>query len=54
VSDQLEQRQRPRDAVDERDRVDAERRLEPRVLEELVERDLRDGVALQLDLNAHA
>ena len=31
-----------------------ERRLERRVLEELVERDLRDRVALQLDLDAHA
>ena len=54
VRDQLEQRERARDAVDERDGVDAERRLQRRVLEELVQRDLRDGVALQLDLDAHA
>jgi len=33
VADQLEQRQRLRDAVDERDRVVAERRLQRRVLE---------------------
>src|SRR3712207_7432237 len=38
----------------ERDGVVAERRLERRVLEELVQRDLRDGVAPQLDLDAHA
>ena len=54
VPDQLEQRERPRHAVDERDGVVAERRLERRVLEELVQRDLRDRVALQLDLDAHA
>ena len=41
-------------AVDERDRVVAERGLERRVLEELVEDDLRDRVALQLDDDAHA
>ena len=54
VTDELEQRQRPRDAVDERDGVVAERRLQRRVLEELVQRDLRHGVALQLDLDPHA
>ena len=54
VADQLEQRERPRHAVDERDRVVAERRLERRVLEELVQRDLRNRVALELDLDAHA
>src|SRR5581483_10488375 len=54
MPDELEQRQRLRDAVDERDRVVAEGRLERRVLEELVERDLRHRVALQLDLDAHA
>ena len=54
VPDELEERQRPRHAVDERDGVVAERRLQRRVLEELVERDLRDGLALQLDLDAHA
>ena len=54
VADELEERQRPRYAVDQRDGVVAERRLQRRVLEELVERDLRDGLALQLDLDAHA
>ena len=54
VTDELEERQRPRHAVDERDGVVAERRLERRVLEELVQRDLRDRLALQLDLDAHA
>ena len=54
VRDQLEQRERPRDAVDERDGVVAERRLQRRVLEELVQRDLRHRVALELDLDAHA
>ena len=54
VADELEERQRPRNAVDERDGVVAERGLERRVLEELVERDLRHRLALQLDLDAHA
>ena len=54
VADELEERQRPRHAVDERDGVVAERRLERRVLEELVQRDLRHRLALQLDLDAHA
>ena len=54
VRDELEQRQRLRHAVDERDGVVAERRLQRRVLEQLVERDLRHRVALQLDLDAHA
>ncbi len=54
VAQELEQRQRLRHAVDERDRVVAERRLERGVLEELVEDDLRDRLALQLDDDAHA
>src|SRR5581483_12342172 len=54
VRDELAKRERLRHVVDERDGVVAERRLERRVLEELVQRDLRDGVALQLDLDAHA
>ena len=54
VPDELEERERARNAVDERDGVVAERRLQRRVLEELVERDLRHRVALQLDLDAHA
>ncbi len=53
VRDLLEQRQRLRDAVDERDGVVAEGRLERRVLEELVQRDLRHRVALELDLDPH-
>ena len=54
VAQELEQRQRLRHAVDERDRVVAERRLQRGVLEELVEDDLRDRLALQLDDDAHA
>src|SRR5581483_6844584 len=54
VREQLEQRQRLRHAVDERDGVHTERRLQRRVLEQLVERDLRNRIALQLDLDAHA
>ena len=54
VADHLEQAERPRDAVDQRDGVVAERRLQRRVLAELVEDDLRDRVALQLDLDPHA
>ena len=53
VRDELEQRERPRHAVDERDRVVAEGRLQRGVLEELVEDDLRTCVALQLDLDPH-
>ncbi len=54
VMDHLAQRERARNAVDERDHVDAERGLHRRVLEELVEHDLRDRVALELDDEAHA
>ncbi len=54
VPDELEQRQRARDAVDEGDGVVAEGRLQLRVLEELVEDDLRDGLALEVDLDPHA
>src|SRR3954454_23436921 len=54
VPDELEERQRAGHAVDERDGVVPERGLKRRVLEELVERDLRDRVALQLDVDAHA
>ena len=53
VPDELEQRERSRDAVDERDGVVAEGRLQRSVLVELVEDDLRDRLALQLDLDAH-
>ena len=54
VRDQLEQRERLRHVVDERNGVVAERRLQPGVLVELVQHDLRDRIALELDLNAHA
>src|SRR5262249_12533007 len=54
VADQLEQRQRPRHAVDERDSVVTERRLQRRQLEQLVERDLRDSLTLQLDVDPPA
>jgi hypothetical protein len=54
VLEHVAERQRPRDAVDERDRVESEGRLQLRVLEELVQSDLRHGVALELDLDAHA
>jgi len=53
VLEQVAQRQRPWDALDERDGVVAERRLQRRVLEELVLDDLRDRVALELDLDPH-
>ncbi len=48
------QRQRARDVVDQGDGVDAEGRLHRRVLVELVEHDLRDRVALELDHDPHA
>ena len=54
VGHQLEQRQRSRDTADERDRVVAERRLQRGVLEQLVEHDLRNRLALQLDLDPHS
>ena len=54
VADHRAQRERARDAVDERDHVDAEGALHRRVLEELVEDDLRQRVALELDHEAHA
>ncbi len=53
VADHLAQRQRPRDVVDERDHVHAERGLHRRVLVELVEHDLGDRVALELDHDPH-
>ena len=53
VPDELEERKRPRDPVHERDGVVAEGRLERGVLVELVEDDLRDRLALELDLDAH-
>ena len=53
VADHLAQRQRARHVVDQRDHVDAERRLHRRVLVELVEHDLGDRVALELDHDPH-
>ncbi len=50
----LPQRQRARHAVDQRHHVDAERRLHVGVLEQLVQHDLRQHVALELDHQAHA
>ena len=54
VVDDRAQRQRPRHVVDQRDRVDAERRLHRGVLVELVQHDLRDHAALELDHDPHA
>ena len=51
---ELEQRERLRHVVDEGDGVVAERRLQAGVLVELVQHDLRNRVALELDLDAHA
>ena len=48
------ERERARDAVDQRDHVAGEVVLQLRVLVEVVEHDLRDGVALELDDQAHA
>ena len=54
VVDHRPQVQRARHVVDERDHVHAERGLHRRVLVELVEHDLGDHVALELDHEAHA
>ncbi len=53
VVDHRAQVQRARDVVDERDHVHAERALHRRVLVELVQHDLGDRVALELDHQAH-
>ena len=53
VVDDRAQVQRARHVVHERDHVHAERRLHRRVLVQLVQRDLRDRVALELDHQAH-
>ena len=54
VADRLEQAQRLRDAVDERDHVDAEALLHLGALVELVQHDLGGvAAALQLDHDAH-
>ena len=49
VADHRQQAERARHAVDERDHVHAEGGLQRRVLVEVVEHDLRDRVALELD-----
>ena len=54
VAQDLAQAERLRHAVDERDHVHAERRLHRGLLVELVEDDVRVGVALELDDEAHA
>ena len=54
VADERVERQRARHAVDEREHVAAERVLQLGVLVEVVEHDLRDGVALEHDDQAHA
>ena len=53
-AEDLAQRQRPRDAVDQGDGVDPEGRLHRRVLVEVVQHDLGQRVALELDDQAHA
>ena len=50
----LEQAQHPRPAADDRQHDDAEGLLQLRVLVEVVEDDLADFAALQLDDHAHA
>ena len=47
--ERLAQVEQPRHAVDERDHVRGEVRLHRRVLVELVQHDLRVGVALEVD-----
>ena len=54
VLDDVAQVQRARHVLDERDHVHAERRLQRRVLVELVEHDLGDLVALERDDDPHA
>ena len=54
VLDDVEERQHPRPAADDRQHDDAERRLQLRVLVEVVEDDLRHLAALQLDDDPHA
>ena len=53
VAEQVAERECPRHAVDESDRVVAPGRLQRRVLVELVQHDLGDRLALQVDLDAH-
>jgi hypothetical protein len=53
MAEQVAEREGARDPVDERDCVVPERRLQRRVLVELVQDDLRDRLALELDLDPH-
>ena len=57
VAEENEQRilevQEPRPAVDDREHVDAERLLHRGVLVELVQEHVGDGVALEIDDDAH-
>jgi hypothetical protein len=53
VAEEVAQRERSRDAVDERHGVVPERHLQRRVLVELVQHDLRNRLALELDLDPH-
>jgi hypothetical protein len=54
VLERLLQRERLRPAVHEREQIHAERRLERRLLVELVQHDLAGRVALEHDDDAHA
>ena len=54
VLDDLEQAEHLRPAGDDRQRDDAERLLQLRLLEQVVQHDLADFAALQLDDDAHA
>ena len=54
VVEDLEERQHLRPATDNRQHVDAERRLQLRVLVEIVENDLANFTALQVDDDAKA
>ncbi len=52
--ERVPQVQQLRPPVDDREHVDAERLLQRRVLVELVQQHLGDGVALEIDDDAHA
>ena len=54
VDEDAPERQRLRLAVDEREHVHVERELHRRVLEQVVQHLVRVGVALELDVDAHA
>ena len=54
VSDDLQKWKHSRPVVDDREHVDAEARLERRVLVEVVEHDLTDFATLEIDDDAHS